>query len=79
MSRLSIIIAPDPRLKLSSEPVGLVDDETRRLMDNMLETMHAAPGIGLSAIQVGVARRIIVLDVVSRVGNLCGYRLRKER
>jgi len=69
MSLLPIIIAPDQRLKRRSEPVGEVDDEVRRLMDDMLETMHAAPGIGLSAIQVGVSRRIITLDVASEGGE----------
>ncbi len=75
MSWLPIIIAPDPRLKLLSEPVGQVDDEARRLMDDMLETMHAAPGIGLSAIQVGVAKRIIVLDVAPEGGESHPLRL----
>lgn len=63
MSLLPIITAPDPRLKLKSTPVAAVDREVRRLMDDMLETMYAAPGIGLAAPQVGVLRRIIVLDV----------------
>lgn len=62
MAKLSIITAPDPRLKLVSEPVGQVDDEVRGLMDSMLEAMYAAPGIGLSAIQVNVRKRIIVVD-----------------
>jgi peptide deformylase len=63
MSLLPIITAPDPRLKLKSTPVAAVDREVRRMMDDMLETMYAAPGIGLAAPQVGVLRRIIVLDV----------------
>jgi peptide deformylase len=63
MALLSIITAPDPRLKLKSKPVERVDDEIRALMDDMLETMHAAPGIGLAAPQVGVTRRVIVLDL----------------
>jgi peptide deformylase len=63
MALLPIITAPDPRLKLKAKPVVKVDDETRRLMDDMLETMYAAPGIGLAAPQVGVARRILVVDV----------------
>ena len=58
-----IITAPDPRLKAKSRPVERVDDEIRRLMDDMLETMYAAPGIGLAAPQVGVNRRVIVLDL----------------
>lgn len=75
MALLPVIIAPDRRLKLRSEPVGLVDGEVRRLMDDMLETIHAAPGIGLSAVQVGVARRIIVLDVAPKGGESHALRL----
>jgi peptide deformylase len=60
---LPIIVAPDPRLKLKSSPVEAVDDELRALMDDMLETMYAAPGIGLSAVQVGKPKQVIVLDV----------------
>jgi peptide deformylase len=63
MAKLTIITAPDPRLKITAEPVAAVDDEVRRLMDDMLETMYAAPGIGLAAPQVGAARRVLVLDV----------------
>ena len=63
MSILDILHFPDPRLRQVCQPVGLVDDEIRKLADNMLETMYAAPGIGLAAIQVNVAKRIIVLDI----------------
>ena len=63
MSLLPIIIAPDPRLKVVTAPVTRIDDEVRRLMDDMLETMYAADGIGLAAPQVGDTRRIIVVDV----------------
>ena len=63
MAQLPIITAPDPRLKLKAKPVKAVDGEVRRLMDDMLETMYAAPGIGLAAPQVGVQRRILVVDV----------------
>ena len=63
MAKLDIIIAPDPRLKVKCAPVSRVDAATRRLMDDMLETMYAAPGIGLAAPQVGVAKRVIVVDV----------------
>jgi peptide deformylase len=62
MARLTIIYAPDPRLKMKCAPVERVDAEVRRLMDDMLETMHAAPGVGLAAPQVGVLRRVIVVD-----------------
>jgi len=59
-----ILIAPDPRLKQTSKPVeGPVTDAHRALMDDMLETMYAAPGIGLAAIQVGEPVRIIVMDI----------------
>ena len=64
MAILDILTVPDPRLKEVSLPVeGGVTDEHRKLMDDMLETMYAAPGIGLAAIQVGVRLRIIVMDL----------------
>jgi peptide deformylase len=64
MAILEILTVPDPRLKLVSAPVeGGVDDALRALMDDMLETMYAAPGIGLAAIQVGVPKRVIVMDL----------------
>ena len=69
MAKLPIITAPDPRLKVKAKPVGMVDDETRRLMDDMLESMYAAPGIGLAAPQVGVAKRVIVLDISPSEGE----------
>ena len=62
MAILPIIVAPDPRLKLACAPVPRVDAEVARLMDDMLESMYAAPGIGLAAPQVGVHKRIIVVD-----------------
>jgi peptide deformylase len=58
-----ILTVPDPVLKQVSKPVDAVTDETRRLMDDMLETMYAAPGIGLAAIQIGVPQRVIVMDL----------------
>jgi peptide deformylase len=63
MAKLDIIVAPDPRLKVKCKPVARVDSKVARLMDNMLETMYGAPGIGLAAPQVGVAQRVIVLDI----------------
>ncbi|SUS07617.1 peptide deformylase [uncultured Defluviicoccus sp.] len=63
MTDLSIIIAPDPRLKRSAQPVGQVDRRVRRLMDDMLDSMHRANGIGLAAPQVGVLQRVIVVDI----------------
>ncbi len=66
MAKLDIIIAPDPRLKLACAPVAKVDAALRKLMDDMLETMYAAPGIGLAAPQVGVTKRIIVVDAAAK-------------
>lgn len=63
MAILPILVAPDPRLKRKADPVEAVDADLARLMDDMLETMYAAPGIGLAAPQVGVLKRIIVVDV----------------
>jgi len=64
MAIREILTVPDARLKLVSEPVtGGVDDALRALMDDMLETMYAAPGIGLAAIQIGVPKRVIVMDL----------------
>ena len=63
MAILPVLTAPDPRLKVKSKPVERVDSEIRRLMDDMLETMYSAPGIGLAAPQVGVAKRVIVVDL----------------
>jgi peptide deformylase len=62
MALLPIITAPDPRLKVTAKPVAKVDAKVRRLMDDMLETMYGAIGIGLAAPQVGIAQRVIVLD-----------------
>jgi peptide deformylase len=61
--KLAIIVAPDPRLKRPAEPVARVDREVRRLMDGMLDAMHGANGIGLAAPQVGVLKRVVVIDV----------------
>jgi peptide deformylase len=63
MAVRDILTVPDPRLKLVSKPVEGVDDELRALMDDMVETMYAADGIGLAAIQVGVDKRVIVMDL----------------
>jgi peptide deformylase len=66
MSLRPIIILPDPRLRLVCEPVKRVDDEIRTLMDDMLETMYEAPGIGLAAIQIAVPKRVVVLDTAKK-------------
>ena len=63
MALREIITVPDARLKQVSTPVETVDDALRALMDDMLETMYAAPGIGLAAVQVGVPKRVIVMDL----------------
>ena len=64
-----ILIAPDPRLKAVSEAVSRVDDEIRKLVDDMLESMYAADGIGLAAIQIGVPKRVLVMDLAQKDGG----------
>lgn len=66
MAILKILTAPDPGLNVVAKPVEQVDDSIRQLMEDMLETMYAADGMGLAATQVGVAKRVIVMDV-----NVC--------
>ncbi|HEY0326347.1 MAG TPA: peptide deformylase [Allosphingosinicella sp.] len=63
MAILPIVEVPDPRLRQISKPVDQVDDDLRRLIDDMFDTMYAAPGIGLAAIQVGVPKRVLVIDL----------------
>ena len=63
MSQRKIVIEPDPILRKKSEILEKVDDELRVLLDDMLETMYSAPGIGLAAVQVGILKRVIVIDV----------------
>ena len=58
-----IIIEPDPILRKKCEPLEKVDIETKKLMNEMLETMYDAPGIGLAAIQVGILKRLVVIDI----------------
>ncbi len=66
MAILPIIWAPDPVLKTKCKPVAAVDDEVRRLVDDMFATMYAAPGVGLAAPQIGVEKRVIVVDVAGK-------------
>jgi len=66
VSKLDIITLPDRKLRSTSLEVERIDDDLRRLLDDMLETMYDAPGIGLAAIQVGIARRVAVVDVAKR-------------
>ena len=63
MTIRKILTEPDPFLRQKSKPVEKVDDSIREIMDDMLETMYQAPGIGLAAIQIGIPKRIIVLDI----------------
>lgn len=63
MTILPLVIAPDPRLEVCSEPVAEVNDKIRKLIDDMLETMHHEDGIGLAAVQVGVHKRVLVMDL----------------
>lgn len=63
MALLTILTEPDPRLHVRAKPVDVVDNEIRQLMEDMLETMYANDGIGLAATQVGINKRVIVMDV----------------
>ena len=63
MSKLQILEFPDPRLRTLAQPVEVVDDQIRELIDDMFETMYDAPGIGLAATQVNVHKRIVVMDL----------------
>ncbi|MCC6208327.1 MAG: peptide deformylase [Gammaproteobacteria bacterium] len=72
MAILHILHYPDPRLRIKAEPVEQVDDSMRQLVDDMLETMYDAPGIGLAAPQVNVSKRLIVMDISeTRDAPLC--------
>jgi peptide deformylase len=66
MTVREILIIPDKRLRLKSEPVKAVDKALRALVDDMFETMYAAPGIGLAAIQIGVPRRVVTMDLAKK-------------
>jgi peptide deformylase len=66
VSKRDIITLPDRLLRTTSAPVERIDDDLRRFLDDMLETMYDAPGIGLAAVQVGVPRRIVTVDVAKR-------------
>jgi peptide deformylase len=61
-----IIILPDAKLRLVSEPVKTVDEGVRALLDDMVETMHDAPGIGLAAAQIGILKRLVVIDLAKK-------------
>ena len=66
MATRTILILPNPRLRLVSKPVGKVDAAIRKLVEDMFETMYGAPGIGLAAIQVGVPRRVVTMDLAKK-------------
>jgi peptide deformylase len=66
MAVRDILIIPEKRLRLKSEPVKAVDQSIRTLVEDMLETMYAAPGIGLAAIQIGVAQRVVTMDLAKK-------------
>ena len=66
MTVRDILILPDKRLRLKSEPVKAIDRSLRKLVDDMFETMYAAPGIGLAAIQLGVAQRVVIMDLAKK-------------
>ena len=63
MTKKRIIIEPDPILREKSLKLETVDDELRKLMDDMLETMYDAQGIGLAAVQIGILKRVVVIDI----------------
>ena len=69
MALRDIIVLPDKRLRLKSKPVGGIDGNTRKLVEDMFETMYKAPGIGLAAIQVGVPLRLVVMDLSKKEGE----------
>ena len=63
MTTRKILIEPDPILRKKCLPLETVNDDTRKLMKDMLETMYKAPGIGLAAIQIGILKRVVVIDI----------------
>jgi peptide deformylase len=69
MAVREILKLPDKRLRLKSEPVKQIDAGIRELVDDMFETMYAAPGIGLAAIQVGIAKRVVTMDLSKKEGD----------
>jgi len=73
MTKLAILEYPDPRLRKKAKPVQVVDDAVRQLVNDLLETMYAANGVGLAATQVDVHRRVLVLDVSEARDNPCVF------
>jgi len=70
MAELEILVYPDPRLRQRAVPVATVDADIRQLVDDMAETMYAAPGIGLAAVQVNVPKRVVVIDISTERNDL---------
>ena len=68
MALRDILILPDKRLRLVSDPVKKIDAEVKKLVEDMFETMYEAPGIGLAAIQLGVAKRVVTMDLANKEG-----------
>jgi len=66
MATRTILTLPDPRLRLVSKPVAKVDAEIRKLVEDMFETMYGAPGIGLAAVQIGVPKRVVTMDLAKK-------------
>ncbi|MBS0513742.1 MAG: peptide deformylase [Proteobacteria bacterium] len=73
MALLPILRYPDPRLHIKAAPVAAVDDEIRKLIKDMAETMYEAPGIGLAATQVNVHKRVVVIDVTEDQSGLMAF------
>lgn len=69
MAVLPLVVSPDPRLKQRSAEVDAVDDQVRRELNDMLDTMYACQGIGLAAVQVGIMKRMLVMDVAGKEGG----------
>jgi peptide deformylase len=69
MAVREILVLPDKRLRLVSKPVARIDSATRALVEDMFETMYDAPGIGLAAVQIGVPKRIVTMDLSKKEGE----------
>src|ERR1700730_407165 len=66
MAVLEVLLFPDPRLKMTSAPVETVDESVHKLVDDLIDTMHATPGVGVAAGQCGVMQRVVVIDVTGK-------------
>ncbi len=70
MARFTVLTVPDPRLRIKAEPVLQVDDSVRQLMNDLMDTMYADDGAGLAAVQVGIPKRVIVMDLTDQYPSL---------